>query len=249
MAHKWHFGFFVVAAISLFALSFSCEEGNGTGNGASAISGLNNGQNDDQGDGWKPQGPHYTLNIIGSKFVKQPDLNNPGRRIFPPLSGSTKIMLTEGDFRVLDGNGTDGPAGFRLPNPDPENDGVLAYPAWARTMAMPIGVSTTTTCATDATTGEEFCSAKSLELTRKNGKPITKEVSDELLYLYADVNKDGSVERYPLFDKALADYYWLYENEDLKHAQLRFNGIDGDDDDDNNDDDVVVDTDTAVIVQ
>ncbi len=54
------------------------------------------------------------------------------------------------------------------------------------------------------------------------GKSCFTNVSKELLYVYADVNGDGTVERYPLFDSALQDYYWQYDNNGLKVLQLRF---------------------------
>jgi len=61
-----------------------------------------------------PSGAHYNLNIIGVSKGKSSDMTGDnGHRIFVPLSGTTKIMLSEGDFAVLDGNGTDGSAAFR----------------------------------------------------------------------------------------------------------------------------------------
>ena len=47
-------------------------------------------------------------------------------------------------------------------------------------------------------------------------------MSRELLYIYADLDGDGSVERYPIFDDALEDYFWDYDYNDLKILQLRF---------------------------
>jgi hypothetical protein len=48
------------------------------------------------------------------------------------------------------------------------------------------------------------------------------EISQQLLYVYADLDGDGVVERYPLFDAALQDYFWEYDNKGLKLVQLRF---------------------------
>jgi hypothetical protein len=80
-----------------------------------------------------PSGAHYNLNLIGVSNNKSADLTgNDGHRIFVPLTGSTKIMLSQGDFQVLDANGTDGQAAFQLPNPDPDNDGVTQYSVFAR---------------------------------------------------------------------------------------------------------------------
>lgn len=180
--------------------------GNGNGNGNSA-----------------PSGAHFNLNLIGVAQDKSADMSgNQGHRIFVPLGGSTKIMLAEGDdFEVLDANGTDGRAEFMLPNPDPENDGVTEYSVFARALGKPGGSSTTTTCAVDAD-GTEWCSAYSMVLVRSKGKSSFTNVSRELLYMYVDLDGDGSLERYPLFDDAMQDYFWDYDNAGLKLAQLRF---------------------------
>jgi hypothetical protein len=169
-----------------------------------------------------PSGPHYNLNLIGTND-KNPDMKgNKGHRIFVKLNGSTKILLTSGDFEVLDANGTDGEAAFQLPNPDPENDGTTEYSVYARALGKPGGSSTTTTCTHDGTT--EYCSIYQMVLVRdgKGGKSVFRNVSKELLYVYADIDGDGRIERMPLFGNSLWDYYWDYDNAGLKLAQLRF---------------------------
>ncbi|HJZ48616.1 MAG TPA: hypothetical protein VKE41_15675 [Roseiflexaceae bacterium] len=171
-----------------------------------------------------PSGAHYNLNIIGVSNDKTADMSgNNGHRIFVPLEGKTSIWLAEGDFAVLDANGTDQDgAKFQLPNPDPDNDGTTTYSVWSRALGKPGGSSTTTTCATDPVTGDVYCSIYSMVLVREKGKSSFSNVSKELLYVYADLNGDGTVERYPLFDSALQDYFWQYDNNGLKLAQLRF---------------------------
>lgn len=175
-----------------------------------------------QGNGF-PSGAHYNLNIIGVSKDKKADMTgNHGHRIFVKLYGNTKINLAEGDdFQVLDANGTDGSALFQLPNPDPDNDGVTEYSVYARALGKPGGSSTTTTCAEDAD-GNTFCSSESLVLVRDKGKSTGRNVSRELLYIYADIDGDDQVERVPLFDDRLQDYYWNYDNNGLKLAQFRF---------------------------
>ncbi len=174
-----------------------------------------------------PSGAHYNLNIIGVENPKTADMTgNQGHRIFVPLKGNTKIWLTESpDFQVYDANGTDGNgASFGLPNPDPDNDGVTEYSVYARALGKPGGSSTTTTCANDPATGETYCSTYSMVLTRdaNGGKSSFTNVSRELLYIYADFNADGIIERYPLFSDSTLQYYWNYDNQGLKLAQLRF---------------------------
>lgn len=171
-----------------------------------------------------PSGAHYNLNLIGVSNTKSVS-NSGGNVIFVPLTGSTKINLSEGTFAVLDSNGTDGTAAFQLPNPDPTNSGTTTYSVWARALGKPGGSASAQTCATDVATGEVYCSVYTTVLTRKSGKSTFTDVSRDLLYIYADLDGDGKVERYPLFDSALQDYYWSYSNNGLKLAQLRFYAV------------------------
>jgi len=170
-----------------------------------------------------PSGPHYNLNIIGVPKQKQAEMTGgSGHRIFVPLTGKTKINLTEGDtFQVIDGNATDGKGEFMLPNPDPDNDGVTEYSVWARALGKPGGKSETATCAYDVY-GEEWCSVYTMILVREKGQSKFSNVTKQLLYIYVDLDADGTLERYPLFDPALLEYFWSYDNKGLKLAQLRF---------------------------
>jgi hypothetical protein len=138
------------------------------------------------------------------------------------MSGTSKINLSEGDFVVLDANGTDGTAAFELPNPDPDGDGVTSYSVFARALGTPGGSSITTTCATDPTTGDTVCSDQSMVLIRDKGGSKFTNVSKTLLYVYADLDGDGTVEKVPLFSDQLQDYFWNYDNNGLKLAQIRF---------------------------
>jgi hypothetical protein len=169
-------------------------------------------------------GAHYSLNLIGVAKGKTADMTGDnGHRIFVTLAGRTQILLSEGDFQVLDANGTDGSASFRLPNPDPDNDGITAYSVWARALGKPGGSAQITTAATDPVTGETVYSLETTVLVRiKGGKPTFSDISKALLYVYADLDGDGTAERYPLFDSALQDYFWQYDNTGLKLLQLRF---------------------------
>lgn len=104
-----------------------------------------------------PQGAHdYQLNIIGSTD-KNPDMTGDnGHRIFVPLEGRSKILLEEGDYAVLDANGTDGEAAFSLPAPGLDayevgaSDGAdveSEYSVFIRPLGKPGGWATMTTCA------------------------------------------------------------------------------------------------------
>jgi len=181
-----------------------------------------------------PSGPHYNLNIIGVKNDKNVNFGGgDGHRIFVDLNGSTKIMLAEGDFAVLDANGTDGTARFQLPNPDPTNSGTSQYSVYARALGKPGGKADMTTGAYQwvdldldgvVDDGELFLkmSVITLPLNRTNGKQVFQNVTKYLLYIYVDLDGDGTAERYNLFNDALQDYFWQYDNQGLKLAQFRF---------------------------
>ena len=169
-----------------------------------------------------PSGPHFNLNIIGTKTKTGVDVSG-GGRIFVPLQGSTRILLAEGaDFAVLDANGTDGSAQFQLPAADPDGDGVTNFEVFARALGKPGGASTLTTCATDPATGEELCSADSLSLVRSSGRQRFQNVSKELLFVSVDLDGDGVNEQVSLFDDALQDFFFQVDNTGLRIAQLRF---------------------------
>lgn len=171
-----------------------------------------------------PNGSHYSLNIIGVANPKTADMTGTqGHTIFVPLVGRTAIWLTEGStFGVLDRNGTDNDgARFMLPNPDVDGDGTTTYSVFARALGTPGGKSFTTTCATDPQ-GELECSEISMELNRTQGKQRFTNVSKYLLYIYADVDEDGTMDRIPLFWEGFEDFFWQYDNFSLRLAQLRF---------------------------
>jgi len=170
-----------------------------------------------------PSGSHYNLNILGKEGTRNDTVDSSnGHVIFVPLYGNSKIMLGQGStFRVIDSNALDGKATFQMPNPDPDNDGVTVYSVWARALGKPGGNSEMTTCTTDLE-GVEWCSVYSMVSVRTTGKSSFSDVSKQLLYIYADINLDGTLERYPVFDPALQDYFWNYDNNGLRLLQLRF---------------------------
>jgi hypothetical protein len=170
-----------------------------------------------------PSGSHYNLNIIGVPKNKSASMTGTmGHTIFMPLAGSSKILLTEGPFEVIDRNGTDGSASFSLPNPDPENDGITLYSVYARSLGKPGGSATVTTCAIDRVTLEEVCSLNALVAVRTSGKQSFTNVSKDLLYMYVDTDGDGRLEQVNLFNDKYKDFFWQYDNNGLKVLQLRF---------------------------
>jgi hypothetical protein len=221
---------FLVAMGGLGVLSAGCGSSDGSvpvatsSAGAGSTSSVSSGtEGGPSGKTGAPSGAHYTLNIIGVPKGKTASMtSNMGHRIFVPLAGRTKILLTEGDFQVLDANATDGSGSFQLPNPDPDNDGTTEYSVYARALGKPGGTATLTTAATDPVTGAVYYSVESAVFTRATGGSKFTNVSSALLFVYADLDGDGVAERYPLFDDKLQDYFWEYDNTGLKLVQLRF---------------------------
>jgi hypothetical protein len=177
-----------------------------------------------------PNGPHYNLNIIGvpkekTALMKDDGLTGQyGRAIFVKEDGTSKIMLSQGtDFQVLDKNGTDPDgAAFQLPAPDPDGDGTTQYSVFARALGKPTGSAKVTTCGVDPS-GALECSIISLTLDASTKRPAKfTNVSKYLLYIYADVDEDTVVDRVPLFAKDWTGFFWEYDNNGLKLAQLRF---------------------------
>lgn len=185
-------------------------------------------------DGNKLSGTHYNLNIIGVQNEKVSDISS-GNRIFVPLNGSTKILLSEtntsdvtkfnDNFMVIDGNATDGSGAFQLPNPDINNTGTTTYSVFVKALGKPGGKANVTTSAyyLDPVTGETLIKSDYvLTVERSTGKSSFDNVTKELLYIYADYDSDGTTERVPLFSDELYGYFWQYDNCGLKNAQLRF---------------------------
>jgi hypothetical protein len=179
-----------------------------------------------------PSGAHYNLNIIGVPKAKSADMTGgDGHRIFVGLGSNkpadpvtTKIMLTlstDGTFKVLDANGTDGTASFSLPAPG-------TYSIWARPLGKPGGESKVTSCATDPVTGEEICSTSNEVFIRDGGKSTFRNVTTALTTIDLDssltdvIDACGGATTVSLFNPCLEGYFWNYDNNGLRLLQLRF---------------------------
>lgn len=181
-----------------------------------------------------PSGAHYTLNIIGVPKDKTAAMDdNNGHRIFVKDSGKTNIYLTEGDFGVIDANGTDSDgARFSLPAPDSDLDGHTEYSVYARALGKPGGDAKIVNCAYydedgDGIKDDLICETdmnEILEVERTAGRSRFENVTRELLYIYVDITADGvnNPKLYPLFSEEMENYYWEYNNNGLKVLQLRF---------------------------
>lgn len=170
----------------------------------------------------------------------------------PAAPVTTDIWLTPGEFRVCDGNGFDAAydcagnqigrglngAVFQLPcNTAVTTDfgceqGTVSasYQVWARALGQQGGSAVITTCAYDDT-GTRICSSENtLEvLSRGHGKQTFKNVTSALTTLQNVCfdpidNIDGNIicADVSLFNSAMEDYVWQYDNNGLRLAQIRF---------------------------
>ena len=178
-------------------------------------------------------GPHFNLNIHGVANGQGFNGNNQND-IFVPLNGSCKIDLVQSatyDFQVTQSNCLTGNASFTLPAPcaiDPTSglcSGTTTYySVYIRALGKPGGSSTTTTCATDPSTGETVCSIGAFVAvtTRTNGMSSFAIVTSELLFLTTCNTTTGKTTSTPIFSPNYQNYFWEYDNMGLKLAQLRF---------------------------
>lgn len=189
----------------------------------------------DTGNGAQ-SGPHFNLNLIGMNNEKVGEMdNNNGHRIFVRLIGKTRILLQEGDFAVIDADGTDGRATFQLPAPGdvvaidgttyvPEN---AEYKVYIRALGKPGGSADMWSGFIDEN-GNEWFSLETIDLSRGKGKSSFEDVTKELTTIYVDITDDGvdNPLRYKLFDEELWQYFWDYDNNGLRIVQLRFYPVD-----------------------
>ena len=186
-----------------------------------------------------PNGGHYNLNILGKRDCTPADLTGSDRHTIQvllnggqsaaeingtlavTLDKQNKIFLQPGDdFQVLDGNACDG-ALFMLPTNS-------CYQVYARARGTPGGYATVTTCAidnnltpNDPTDDVVVCSTgPALNLNRTKGGQKFQNVTTELTTITFVLN--GVVTTVHLFDSALYNYFWNYDNHGLRLAQIRF---------------------------
>lgn len=197
-----------------------------------------------------PSGDHYNLNLIGHNDCLGDDFTGSNRHViavllnyddgsqdgqlYSTLDRRNKIFLAPGtDFQVTDGSGCDG-AYFTLPA-----DVSTTYTVYARALGSPKNnpTATITTCAvddmgTESTADDEIvCSTSDnvVTLQRTKGRQRFENVTRKLLFLCAD-GSDGSIEDgvcqnselVQLFDEDYYSYFWDYDNNGVRLAQLRF---------------------------
>jgi hypothetical protein len=112
------------------------------------------------------------------------------------------------------------PASFELPDPCVDATGAttcpstFSYSVWARAVT-PKGQALMQTCYTDTTTGLTYCNTD-LVITLKKSQNFTN-VSTSLLQVCLSTGVEA-----PIFGSNLFNYFWSYDNQGLRMAQLRF---------------------------
>lgn len=179
-------------------------------------------------------GSHYNLNIIGVKTSDQIKEvgDSMGHTMFVKLSGRTKIIMTQdagGVFQVVDRNGLD-------------NDGAefnIApgyYNVYARALGKPNNNYVDITARgefDDAQEGETLIWLGAVNLARESKKPQSVNIN-RLFYVdvtlcteYDEINEvcteTTSYDDYWVFGiDELMEYWWDYDNYNLKLLQVRF---------------------------
>jgi len=196
-----------------------------------------------QGNGF-PSGSHFTLNVQGKANCAGDDLTGSNRHTIQVLLNfksdetqiidrTNKIFLQPGPSgsapQVLDGNAWDkGGALFQLPL-----DVSSTWRAYARALSKPETSMNITSCSVDlgldgkpGTTDDIIvCSTGNpLILTRKSGKPVTIDATDELLFVCAGGTGDNCTggTKLPVFADSTFLYFWDVDNFGLRNAQIRF---------------------------
>jgi len=176
-------------------------------------------------DGFKVNGKHYNLNIIGVGNDNHGDVgDSSGHTMFVKLNGKTKIIMTqdpEGEFDVVDRNGLQGPAEFNIA---PGHYNVYAVALGKPTNNPDVDINAYGNFS-DIVEGVKLIHLGYVNINRTTGKPKSVNIN-ELFYVEVTINTTGGLVHYKdvwVFDiPELLEYWWDYDNHGLKLLQVRF---------------------------
>lgn len=175
--------------------------------------------------------PYYNLELIAVTDIKTVDMNSEAK-LYIPSTGSCTISLDESvsdNLFVTDPDCNDGKSSLQLPNTNSNKDGTTNYYIYVKAAKkLPIYTPVNgrgSSCLNKE--GEMYCTFYNA-LSVNEAQASISDISEELLNVSADLtgpqNKsDGIAEQYSLFDAALEDYLWTYDNnQTAKIAEIRF---------------------------
>lgn len=189
-----------------------------------------------------PNGPHYNLNIIGVTSDTKDVGDSMGHTLFVGIEGRTKIIMEQdpaGIFQVLDRDGvSDSEALFNI--------APGTYNVFARALGKPgnnegdVSVEITSWAEVEDELGIDYWLIDTIDLSRLKGKPQTVNIN-KLFYIDGEYSiTDGittnsySVDNEWIFgieDPTLNEYWWDYDNNNMKVLQVRFYPCDLEQDD------------------
>jgi hypothetical protein len=144
------------------------------------------------------------------------------------------VFMLPCNTNLVPGTDPDGEPSTLIPCDDPLLEPTLAYEVWARALGKPGGDAIITTCATETAdidndgTLDTECSTENVVLMRNPGQSKFTNVTQQLTSLVVCFDTDATVGvdidcfRYALFAGPLVDWFWNYDNNGLRLAQIRF---------------------------
>jgi hypothetical protein len=144
------------------------------------------------------------------------------------------VFMLPCNTNLVPGTDPDGEPSTLIPCDNTELEPTLAYEVWARALGKPGGDAIITTCATETAdidndgTLDTECSTENVVLVRNPGQSKFTNVTQQLTSLVVcfDTDAGPGVDidcfRYALFAGPLEDWFWNFDNNGLRLAQIRF---------------------------
>jgi len=165
-----------------------------------------------------PSIDYYALNLVGVSDKVNSSLSS--NSLYIPVKGQCVISVKENTFKITDNDCTDNVASFSLPVASPSAE-LSSYDVYARVIGKPKGKVDEQTCQSDPTTEDTYCFTNStLDLQNNSANTLT-DGTNALLTVYVDLTSNGDMKAYNLFDNAMQNYFWNYNKNGYKVAQLR----------------------------
>ena len=164
-----------------------------------------------------PSGPAHTVTLVVPSGNRTANLGAiQGAALALQASDSTTVRLLSGPSAVVDADGLDGEATLQLPNTGA--GGATTYALYVRLLGKPAAWKDDTGSVRDDD-GAEWQPVYSTVTAPGAGESVN--IASQLLTISIDLNNDGYIERYSLFDARLQNYFWRFDGANQKVAQVR----------------------------